>query len=58
MSAATTLSTHATIGSLLGLGLGVAMAWRVRATRVRMFQAFRAVEKPQWVKFADGREGL
>jgi hypothetical protein len=55
--AASKLSTHASIGSMLGLGLGIAMAYSIRQNRVRMFQAFRAAQKPTHVKFADGREG-
>lgn len=52
------LSTYTTIGSLLGLGLTTALAFRVRQNRVRMFQAFKTSQKPTHVKFADGREGL
>lgn len=55
--AASKLSTHASIGSMLGLGLGIAMAYSIRQNRVTMFQAFRAAQKPTHVKFADGREG-
>ena len=56
-NAAAKLSTHATIGSLLGLGLGVFMAYRLRTARNTMFNAFRAREKPTRVQFADGRTG-
>jgi hypothetical protein len=56
-SAARKVSTHATIGSLLGLGLGVFMAYRLRSARTAMFNAFRAQEKPTKVLFADGRTG-
>lgn len=34
-----------------------ALAFRVRAHRIRLFEAFRASQKPSHVKFADGREG-
>ena len=51
------IGTHATVGSLLGLGLGLFLAFRIRSSRTRMFNAFRTAEKPTHVKFADGREG-
>lgn len=57
-SAGKKVGTHATIGSLLGLGLGVFLAFRVRSSRTKMFNAFRTAEKPTHVKFADGREGM
>ena len=56
-SAASKVGTHITIGSLIGLGLGVFLAFRIRSSRTKMFNAFRTVEKPTHVKFADGREG-
>ena len=56
-SAASKIGTHATIGSVLGLGLGLFLAFRVRSSRMQMFNAYRTAEKPAWVKFADGREG-
>jgi len=55
-SAASKVSTHATIGSIIGLGLGIALAFRVRGNRTAMFNAFKAAEKPTHVKFANGRE--
>ena len=55
--AASKLSTHITIGSLIGLGIGVALAWQIRTNRVKLFNAFKAMQKPTHVKFADGREG-
>ena len=57
MTAAGKVGTHATVGSLLGLGLGLFLAFRIRSRRVQMFNAFRTAEKPTHVKFADGREG-
>ncbi|KAL8913356.1 MAG: hypothetical protein Q9171_001833 [Xanthocarpia ochracea] len=57
-SAANKIRTHVTIGSLVGLGLGAFLAFRLRRTRMQMFDAFRANEKPTHVKFADGREGM
>lgn len=56
-SAATNFSTHVKIGSLLGLSLGALLAFRLRRTRMQMFKAFRAQEKPTHVRFADGRDG-
>ncbi len=50
-------STYTTIGSVVGLAAGVALAFRVRRARTEYFKAFRAIEKPTHVKFADGREG-
>jgi hypothetical protein len=55
-SAAGKFGTHTTIGSLVGLGLGVFLAYRVRMGRRAMFDALRATEKPTHIKFADGRE--
>ena len=52
------IGTHATVGSILGLGLGLFLAFRLRSNRTKMFSAFRAVQKPTHVKFADGREGM
>jgi len=53
--AASKFSTHAAIGSLIGLGLGSLLAFRIRSSRVKMFNAFKAREKPTHVQFADGR---
>jgi hypothetical protein len=50
------LSTHALIGSLVGIGLGAFLALRLRANRNAMYQAFRATEKPTHIRFANGRE--
>lgn len=54
-SAGSRISMHSKIGSLVGLGLGVYCAIRLRTMRVAYFKAFRAMEKPVEVKFADGR---
>ncbi|OCL14286.1 hypothetical protein AOQ84DRAFT_428988 [Glonium stellatum] len=54
-AAAKKVSRHATIGSLVGLGLGIFLAYRIRNTRNAIFNAFRAMEKPTAVQFADGR---
>ena len=56
-TAASKVGISATIGSLLGLGLGVFLAFRVRSSRTQIFNAFRTAEKPTHAKFADGREG-
>jgi hypothetical protein len=56
-SAGGKVSTHAGIASLAGLGLGVYFAFRLRAMRLAYFNAFRAMEKPVEVRFADGRSG-
>ncbi|KAH7391594.1 hypothetical protein BKA64DRAFT_678005 [Cadophora sp. MPI-SDFR-AT-0126] len=47
--------THTTLGSLIGLGLGGFLAFRVRASRIAYFKAFRATEKPTHVVFPGGR---
>ena len=54
-SAGGKVSFHAGVGSALGLGLGLYTAFRLRAMRLAYFKAFRAVEKPVEVRFADGR---
>ncbi|KAI9054657.1 hypothetical protein LZ554_001809 [Drepanopeziza brunnea f. sp. 'monogermtubi'] len=54
-SAAQKFGTFATVGSLLGLGLGAVLAFRVRRARGEMFKAFRAAERPTHVQFANGR---
>ncbi|MCJ1475866.1 hypothetical protein MMC13_004530 [Lambiella insularis] len=56
--ASSQLATHTTVGSLLGLGLGIFLAYRVRSARSSMFNAFRAREKPVRVQFPDGRTAL
>ncbi|TKA78540.1 hypothetical protein B0A49_01645 [Cryomyces minteri] len=55
--AASKLSTYAAIGSVIGIGLGIWAAYRIRSTRAAMFNAFRAAEKPTHVQFAGGRTG-
>ena len=54
-SAAGRVSRHVTIGSLLGIGLGTIMAVRLRSMRLAYFNAFRAMERPVELRFADGR---
>lgn len=55
--AATKISTHVSVGSLVGLGLGIAMAWKLRSNRMKLFEAFKTARRPTHVKFADGTEG-
>ncbi|KAF1839202.1 hypothetical protein BDW02DRAFT_564185 [Decorospora gaudefroyi] len=54
-SAGSKVSTHAGIASGIGLGLGIYTAFRLRSMRLAYFRAFRAMEKPVEVRFADGR---
>lgn len=54
--AASTVSLHTTIGSAAGIALTMLLAYRIRSGRKAMFRAFRTAEKPQAVRFADGRE--
>lgn len=56
-SAASTVSGWTTIGSAVGLGLGLFAAFRLRSTRRAFFAAIRAQERPTKVVFADGRTG-
>lgn len=56
--AAKKVGTHATLGSIVGLGVGLFLAYRLRTTRAQMFQAFRTAEKPTHVQFADGRSSM
>lgn len=56
--AAAKFRTHAAIGSVIGITLGAFLAFRVRSARTKMFNAFKAREKPVSVSFADGRTGL
>jgi hypothetical protein len=51
------LRTHATVGSLVGLGLGLFFAFRIRRSRREMFNAFRVAEKPTHIQFAGGKTG-
>lgn len=56
ISASSRLKTHATVGTLVGLTLGLVLAARVRSARKQLFTAFRTVEKPTHIAFADGRQ--
>ncbi|KAH8648544.1 hypothetical protein BX600DRAFT_555022 [Xylariales sp. PMI_506] len=53
--AAGRVSFPAAVGTLVGLGLGVYAAFRLRKFRVEMFRAFRTAEKPTHVVFAGGK---
>jgi hypothetical protein len=53
--AAEKVSRHVSFGSLLGITLGAFLAFRLRRMRLAYFNAFRAMEKPVEIKFADGR---
>ncbi|RHZ50081.1 hypothetical protein CDV55_100110 [Aspergillus turcosus] len=53
--AASRVSLWTTVGSAVGIGLGLYVAFRLRSTRKAFFEAFRAAEKPTQVVFADGR---
>lgn len=57
VKASTRVSGRAIVGTLVGLGLGIYAAFRLRRVRADMFSAFRAAEKPTHVIFADGRKG-
>ncbi|KAJ5104388.1 hypothetical protein NUU61_001735 [Penicillium alfredii] len=54
-AAASKVSLWTTVGSAVGLGLGLFAAIRLRSTRKAFFAAVRAQEKPSKVMFADGR---
>jgi hypothetical protein len=45
-SAASKVSTHTAVGSILGLGLGIAPASRIHANRVALYNAIKAVSRP------------
>ncbi|EMC94755.1 hypothetical protein BAUCODRAFT_158285 [Baudoinia panamericana UAMH 10762] len=54
--AAGTVSTHTGVGSLLGIALGIFLAYRIRSNRAAMFNAFKTADQPVAVKFAGGKE--
>ncbi|KAJ5224382.1 uncharacterized protein N7469_007885 [Penicillium citrinum] len=54
-SAASTVSMWTTVGSAIGVGLGLYAAIRLRSSRKAFFAAIRAQERPTKVVFADGR---
>ncbi|KAE8152061.1 hypothetical protein BDV25DRAFT_151694 [Aspergillus avenaceus] len=54
-SAASKVSLWTGVGSAVGIGLGLYMAFRLRSSRKAFFDVFRAQQKPTQVVFADGR---
>ncbi|KAB8231693.1 uncharacterized protein BDW43DRAFT_312913 [Aspergillus alliaceus] len=54
-SAASKVSLWTGIGSVIGIGLGLYVAFRLRSSRKAFFDAFRAQERPTQLVFADGR---
>ncbi|KAL4930461.1 uncharacterized protein BDV17DRAFT_258713 [Aspergillus undulatus] len=54
-SATKSVSLWTTVGSAIGIGLGLYTAFRLRSSRKAFFDVFRAAEKPVKVMFADGR---
>ncbi|KAI1630689.1 hypothetical protein F4809DRAFT_635737 [Biscogniauxia mediterranea] len=56
VKASTRLTLPTTVGTIVGLGLGIYAAFRLRRVRAEMFNAFRASEKPTHVIFSDGRK--
>lgn len=57
-AAASKVSLWTTVGSAVGISLGLYAAIRLRSTRKAFFAAVRAQEKPTQVVFADGRTGM
>jgi hypothetical protein len=56
--ASSMFARHAAIGSLVGVTLGALLAYRVRSNRFKMFNAFKAKDKPTHVQFNDGRVSI
>ncbi|KAJ5766329.1 uncharacterized protein N7511_003945 [Penicillium nucicola] len=54
-AAATSISLWTTVGSAVGVSLGLLAAIRLRGTRKAFFSAIRAQERPTKVVFEDGR---
>ncbi|GMG13897.1 unnamed protein product [Aspergillus oryzae] len=57
-SAASKVSFWTGIGSAVGIGMGLYVAFRLRSSRKAFFDVFRAQERPTQVVFADGRTGF
>lgn len=56
-AAASSISLWTTVGSAVGVSLGLFAAMRLRSTRRAFFSAIRAQERPTKVVFEDGRTG-
>ncbi|KAK0639906.1 hypothetical protein B0T16DRAFT_497871 [Cercophora newfieldiana] len=54
-SAASKVSKHTAVGTILGLGLGLALASRIHSNRIALYNAIKAVSKPTELIFANGR---
>ncbi|KAJ5328888.1 hypothetical protein N7452_009278 [Penicillium brevicompactum] len=54
-AAASSISLWTTVGSAVGVSLGLFAAMRLRSTRRAFFSAIRAQERPTKVVFEDGR---
>ncbi|CAP86340.1 Pc20g10110 [Penicillium rubens Wisconsin 54-1255] len=54
-AAASSISLWTTVGSAVGVSLGLLAAIRLRSTRKAFFSAIRAQERPTKVIFEDGR---
>ena len=57
-AAASSISLWTTVGSAVGVSLGLLAAIRLRSTRKAFFSAIRAQERPTKVIFEDGRTGM
>ncbi|KAK0622293.1 hypothetical protein B0T14DRAFT_544269 [Immersiella caudata] len=57
-SAASKVSTHTAVGSILGLGLGITLASRIHANRVVLYNATKAVSRPTELVFANGHRAI
>jgi hypothetical protein len=57
-AAASSISLWTTVGSAVGVSLGLLAAIRLRNTRKALFSAMRAQEKPVKVIFENGRTGM
>lgn len=55
--ASSKVRTHATVGSILGLGLGIALAYRIRSNRAAVYNALKVASRPTEVVFSNGARG-
>lgn len=53
--AASTISWHASLGSVVGLGLGCFLAYRARGLRRNWLNQFRTSDQPKQVIFHSGK---